>query len=304
MSQVRQTVQTRKGSPYIYLWAAGEWYCYNPERMPLGGGAMGTVFKGYCCRTNELVAIKKVKEKYAASRFIRERAKMECGLAYRHPHMVEMIGYCEYAPDSGPVFIISKFVSGQNIDDFFRTFPFGPEKIEKICHAIYQVLDALDYLHSKGVVHKDIKPSNIMVEDGNNVRLMDLGIASSYCDPRQNMGFSGTPQYSAPEQIMGKGDSMSSAVSPATDIYALGITVYELITGTNPYDFDSIKESVRHQIEDPLPMDARVPSSLMAVLSKATAKRPSDRYQTAMEFKNAIQNSLIPKKSFFNRIFK
>lgn len=303
MTQVRQTVQTRKGSPYIYLWAAGDWYCYNPERMPLGGGAMGTVFKGYCCRTHEPVAIKKVKEKYAANKFIRERAKMECGLAYRHPHMVEMIGYCEYAPDSGPVFIISKFVSGQNIDDFFKTFPSGPEKIEKICHAIYQVLDALDYLHSKGVIHKDIKPSNIMIEDGNNVRLMDLGIASSYYDPKQNMAFSGTPQYSAPEQILANGDSMS-AVSPATDIYALGITAYELITGTNPYNFDSVKESVRHQIEDPLPVDDRVPSALMAVLSKATAKHPSDRFQTALQFKEAIQDSLMPKKTFFNRFFK
>lgn len=300
---MRQTVQTRKGSPYVYLWTAGEWYCYNPERRPLGGGAMGTVFKGYCCRTNEPVAIKKVKEKYAASRFIRERARMECELAYRHPHMVEMIGYCEYAPDCGPVFIISKFVSGQNIDDFFKVFPTGPGKIEKICHATYQVLDALDYLHSKGVVHKDIKPSNIMIEDGNNVRLMDLGIASSY-NVKQNIGFSGTPQYSAPEQILSKDEPSGSGVSPATDIYALAVTVYELITGSNPYDFESVNESIRHQLEDPMPVDSRVPPALMQVLSKATAKQPHDRYQTALEFKKAIQDSLAPKKNILYRLFK
>lgn len=301
---MERTVVTRKGSPYIYLWTEGDWYCYNPGEAPLGGGSMGTVFKGYCCRTRERVAIKKVKDKYASNRIIRELAKQECELAFRHPHMVEMIGYCEYAPNEGPIFIISKFVAGQNIDDYFRTFPFGIEKIKKICHAVYQVLDALDYLHAKGVVHKDIKPSNIMIEDGNNVRLMDLGIASSVYDSKQNNVFSGTPQYSAPEQILRKGYNGDEGISPATDFYALAITLYELITDTNPYDYDSVNDAIRHQIEDPLPIDVRVPSSLMKVLMKATAKRPSERYQTAMDFKNAIQESMRPKQSFLNRFFK
>lgn len=301
---MNKTVLTRKGSPYVFLWTEGDWYCYNPSEMPLGGGSMGTVYKGYCCRTRERVAIKKVKDKYAGNRIIRERAKQECGLAFRHSHMVEMIGYCEYAPDQGPVFIISKFVAGQNIDEYFRPFPYGPEKIEKICHAIYQVLDALDYLHSKGVVHKDIKPSNIMIEDGNNVRLMDLGIASSVYDSKQNIGFSGTPQYSAPEQILYRGHIGDADISPATDIYALAITLYELIIGTNPYDYESVQESIKHQIEDPLPIDVRVPPTLMKVLLKATSKRPSERYQTAMDFKKALQESLRPKQSFFNRILK
>ena len=103
---VRKTVVQRKNDPYLYLFVMGEWYCYNPNDTPLGSGAMGDVYKGYRCKNGAMVAIKRVKDYYANNKMIRERAKQEASLAFRHPNLVEMIGYCEYAPDSGPIFIL------------------------------------------------------------------------------------------------------------------------------------------------------------------------------------------------------
>ena len=85
---------------------------------PLGSGAMGDVYKGYRCSNGDVVAIKKVKDAFANNKMIRERARQEASLAFRHPNLVEMIGYCEYAPDSGPIFILSHFVQGEDIDKY------------------------------------------------------------------------------------------------------------------------------------------------------------------------------------------
>lgn len=106
---VRKTVVQRKNDPYLYLFVMGEWYCYNPNDTPLGSGAMGDVYKGYRCKNGAMVAIKRVKDYYANNKMIRERAKQEASLAFRHPNLVEMIGYCEYAPDSGPIFYFKSF---------------------------------------------------------------------------------------------------------------------------------------------------------------------------------------------------
>lgn len=174
----RPSVVQRPNDPYIYLFVMGEWYCYNPAEEPLGSGAMGTVYLGYRCKNGEKVAVKRVKDCYANNKMIRDRAKQEASLAFRHHNLVEMIGYCEYAPDNGPVFIVSKFVSGMQIDEYAKLRLEGAtDRVEKICHIMYPVLDALDYVHSRGVVHRDIKPSNIMIENESNIRLMDLGIA-------------------------------------------------------------------------------------------------------------------------------
>ena len=111
----RQCVVQRPNDPYIYLFVMGEWYCYNPKDEPLGSGAMGTVYVGYRCKNGEKIAVKRVKDCFANSKMIRDRAKQEASLAFRHQNLVEMIGYCEYALDNGPVFILSKFVSGMQI---------------------------------------------------------------------------------------------------------------------------------------------------------------------------------------------
>lgn len=297
-----KTVVQRKNDPYLYLYVMGEWYCYNPQDPPLGSGAMGDVYKGYRCNNGAIVAIKRVKDFYANNKMVRERARQEASLAFRHPNLVEMIGLCEYAPNNGPIFILSNFVQGEDIDKYVRNMGNMPGKTEKICNAICSVLDALEYVHSRGVIHRDIKPSNIMVENDSNVRLMDLGISRMNGGNKfSQYGFIGTPQYSAPEQIKRDEGSSSVAINATTDIYELGITFYELLTGTNPMDSESEATTLAKQLTEPLPANPAIPKRLMQVIWKATEKDQSKRWQTALEFKNAINQALLPEPTLFEK---
>ena len=289
-----KTVFQRPDDPYIYLLVMGEWYCYDPTSTPLGSGAMGTVYMGYRVKDGTRMAIKRVKDSYSNNPMIRERAKQEASLAFRHNNLVEMIGYCEYAPDNGPIFLVSKYVSGKNIDEYAKEFLNGSDRVEKICNAIFQVLDALEYVHSRGVIHRDIKPSNIMVESDSNIRLMDLGIARMNDGNKfSQYGFIGTPQYAAPEQILRD--------NAATDIYALGITFYEILTGANPFDADTEVDTLTRQMREALPPHDAVPKRVMNVIAKATEKEQSKRFQTAGEFRDALREALLPPKTVFQR---
>lgn len=300
---VRHTVVQRKNDPYIYLFVMGEWYCYNPQEPPLGSGAMGDVYRGYRCNNGAVIAVKRVKDSYANNKMIRERARQEASLAFRHQNLVEMIGYCECAPDWGPIFILSKFVYGEDIDKYVRAFSDSPNRVEKISKAVMSVLDALDYIHSRGVIHRDIKPSNIMVEQGSNIRLMDLGISRMNGGNKfSQYGFIGTPQYSAPEQIKREEGNMTNPINATTDIYELGITFYELLTGKNPMDKGSETETLVAQITEPLPSDPKIPPKLMQVILKATEKEQCKRYQSAIEFKNAIKCALLPDPTFSEKV--
>lgn len=300
-----QTVVQKPNDPYLYLYVMGEWYCYNPHDPSalLGEGAMGDVYRGYRIKDSSFVAIKRVKDSYANNKMIRERAQQEASLAFRHPNLVEMVGYCEYAPNYGPIFILSHFVNGMNIDQFVARLDDKPNRVEKICQLIYPVLDALDYVHSRGVIHRDIKPSNIMVEGESNVRLMDLGIARMNGGNKFSMyGFIGTPEYSAPEQILRDQEKTNAHINATTDIYALGITLYDLLAGKNPMAAESEAETLIHQMKDVLPSDPKIPSKLMHVIWKATEKDQTKRYQNALEFKNAIKSAFEPDPSIWEKI--
>ena len=300
-----QTVQQRPGDPNIYLYVMGECYCYNPLEPPLGSGAMGDVYRGYRCSNGAVIAIKRVKDAYANNKMIRERARQEASLAFRHPNLVEMIGCCEYAPDLGPIFLLSHFVEGVDIDKFVKGFAGSPTRVEKICNAICSVLDALDYVHSRGVVHRDIKPSNIMIENGSNVRLMDLGIARMNGGNKfSSYGFIGTPEYSAPEQILREQNGASVQIDATTDIYALGIPLYELSAGENPMACEAEAETLAKQMKSELPASPEIPKKLMRVIWKATEKEQSKRFQTALEFKEAIKESFFPDPTLTERILQ
>lgn len=290
MTQVYQ----REGDPFIYLYVNQQWYCYNPQEPPLGGGAMGTVYLGFSCSTNERVAIKRVNDEYANNKMIRERARQEASLSFSHPHLVEMIGLCEYEADRGPIFILSKYVNGitleKHVKEQLKDFS-QEEKVEKISMEMCNVLDALHYLHSRGVVHRDVKPSNIMLENGNTVRLMDLGIAKmNGGNNYSRFGFIGTPQYAAPEQILRDTEHME--LTARTDIYALGVTFYELLTGENPFSSEIEAEVLSRQVTKPLPYNKLIPKRLFKAIKKATEKDANKRYATALEFKMAILEAL------------
>lgn len=275
---------------YVYILVNDEWYVYNLAEPPLGAGAMGTVYLGRSCNNPGLrVAIKRVADQYTHIQSIRERAKLEASLLFRHSHLVEMVGYCEYAPGYGPIFIVSHLVQGITLDKYVNdSLRKRSDAVDKICRSMFPVLEALEYLHAKGIVHLDVKPSNVMVENGCNIRLMDLGIA--YTPDVLDMhskGMIGTPQYAAPEQCAEE-QRAGAILDATTDIYEAGVTLYELLTNYNPFDAPTVTEMVnRHHFEE-LPYVQGISKELVDVLRKATAKLQSDRFQTCGEFKRAL----------------
>lgn len=289
-----QQVMQKNGDPRIYLNVKGQWYYYDPNSTPLGNGAMGTVYLGFSCSSNQRIAVKRVKDIYANNKLIRERAKQEASLSFSHPNLVQMIGLCEVAPNYGPIFILSGYVAGITLDTHVKeqlNYLSNEDRIYKISGEICNVLDALQYLHSRGIVHRDVKPSNIMIENGSVVKLMDLGIARlNGGNKYSTYGFIGTPQYAAPEQILR--NSEETEINAQTDIYALGVSFYELLTGKNPFKSDIEAEMLTRQVTMKLPYDSKIPRSMYKIILKATEKTPNKRYKSASDFKYAILDAL------------
>ena len=291
---------TQKGDT-IYLNIGQRWFKYN-ERSLLGSGAMGTVYKGYDCNSGEPVAIKRVKDNYANNPEIRYRAHQEADLMFRHPNLVEMLGCCEIAPDRGPIFIVSNYVNGENIDQFINTHVRALPNVEKrICELFLPVLDALSYIHQKGIIHMDIKPSNIMMEQGKNVRLMDLGIANiSDTVNTATSGMMGTPKYAAPEQF--SDSEKRPQLTAATDIYEAGVTLYELITMHNPFNASTVLEARELHRELVLEKKPMMSEAVYQVIRKATAIYPSDRFQNAGQMKMALKEALAAPEPSSNTL--
>ena len=140
-----------------------------------------------------------------------------------------------------------------------------------------------------------------MVESDSNIRLMDLGIARMNDGNKfSQYGFIGTPQYAAPEQIL-RDKTRTVQINAATDIYALGITFYEILTGANPFDADTEVVTVSRQLREALPPHDAVPKRIMNVIAKATEKEQSKSFQTAGEFRDALREALLPPKTVFQR---
>lgn len=289
----------------VYILVNNEWYMYSLLEAPLGSGAMGTVYLGRSCSNPGLkVAIKRVADQYTHVQSIRERAKLEASLLFRHAHLVEMIGYCEYAPDYGPIFIVSHLVQGITLDSYVNgNLRKHPDAVSRICRSMFPVLDALEYLHVKGIVHLDVKPSNIMVENGCNIRLMDLGIAyAPDMLEMQSKGMVGTPQYAAPEQCAEE-QRRGALLDATTDIYEAGVTLYELLTNYNPFDAPTVTEIVNRHYQEELPYVQGISKDLINVLRKSTARNQADRFRTCGEFKNALAQVLVSKpKSWWQRV--
>ena len=274
-------------------------FVYDERKAPLGSGAMGDVYEGYIYKTQKRVAIKKVKDYFANKPEIRRRAKLEASLMFRHRNLVEMLGYCEASQDSGALYIISNFVQGTNIDKFVQqNIRRDSNFVKKVCELIFPIFDALSYIHANKIWHMDIRPSNIMVEHGSNVRLMDLGIVQvSESSGSRNSGLLGTPSYAAPEQFMSD-SSRTSKVDARTDLYELGVTIYELLTGKNPYVANSVSEAKKRHQTVVLPSDPIIPVPVQEILHKATSPNPSDRFSSASEMKQALKMALNKKSHY------
>lgn len=287
---------------YVYLSAGMKrYYVYNTKDPVLGRGGMGEVYRGYDCRTGEPVAIKRLYDRYCAIPSIRRKARIESGLVFSHPNIIEMLGYSEYKCGRGPVFIISRYIPGYNIDRFLeRHAPLfnSADRPVRIVRMLLPLLDALDFLHRQFIYHLDIKPSNIMIDKFSTARLMDLGVANSSSDNagfgENEFGVIGTPRFAAPEQFNMPG--RKSDIDRTSDLYEFAVTLYELITGNKPFEGDTLKEVAYKHLNGYLPPHEAIPARLLAVLQKATEVRRADRYPDAKTLKEALIEAITQRR--------
>ena len=248
----------------------------------LGRGGMGVVYKGYEASLHRYVAIKVLADSLAhdpgiKERFLREARSMA---ALNDPHIIQIYFIGE---DEGQTFFVMEFVDGESLSSVLkREHQLKPEQAAKV---IYQTALGLATAHDRGVIHRDIKPGNIMIDARGNVKIADFGIALSSADISKKLTstgeFVGTPGYLSPEVCLGK------VVDQRSDIFSLGIVLFEMLAGRMPFTDESplglMLEVVKAEIPDVRALNADVDPELSRILSRMIAKEPADRYQSCQD---------------------
>ncbi len=254
----------------------------------LGQGGMADVELASDEVLGRQVAVKILHSRYAHDPAFLERFKREARAAasLNHPNLVAV--YDTGEQDARP-FIVMEYVAGRSLRDVLRTEGVLPQRATEIA---IDAAVALHYAHARGLIHRDIKPANIMVSDEGVVKVADFGIARAVNAETvtQTAAVFGTAAYIAPEQAQG-GD-----VDARTDIYSLGVVLYEMLTGGQPFTADSaVALAYKHVSEDPVPPGQRnpeIPPALEAVVLKAMAKNPDNRYPNARAFADDLRRAM------------
>ena len=265
----------------------------------LGEGGMGAVYKVRHRYLDEIRIIKVMQPELELIESVKERFLGEAkrGKQLRHPNLAEVIDFSVTA--DGTYYIVMEYIEGVNLRDIL-TRNGGPLDYKMVVPIAEQALDALGFLHSKKFVHRDISPDNLMVTDDadgdQRVKLIDLGIAKSLESTRQltMVGkFIGKVRYASPEQFSGNVDARS-------DLYSLGIVLYELLTGEMPITgHNQMAIIAAHVSKPPRPFeetdpDHKVPLPVRNAILKALAKRPEDRFESAAAFAAALREAIPP----------
>jgi serine/threonine protein kinase len=260
---------------------------YQVQRV-LGKGAMGVVYLADDPQIGRRVALKTVKPAEGARpeeleesrvRFLRE-ARAAGKLL--HPNIVTIFDVFEHG---GTLYIAMEYVEGVLLDAYCTRRNLLP--IDQVTHLGVQALSALDYAHRAGVIHRDIKPGNLMVVEGQSLKVMDFGLARDAGASMSHSGaIIGTPHYMSPEQIQGK------TLDGRSDLFSMGVVLYEMLTGERPFQGDTIS-TVMYRVlnEDPPPvrsLNPRVSEALSQVVRKAMAKSPMNRYPSAAALRAAL----------------
>jgi serine/threonine protein kinase len=258
---------------------------------PLGEGGMAAVYKAYHPAMERYIALKVLPRHMAFSEEFLTRFRREAKLLaqLQHPHILPVFDYGEV---DGYPYIVMPFIVSGTLADILRKQRLSLPEVRRI---LTQIGDALSYAHGRGMIHRDIKPSNVLIDERGNCLLTDFGLARMV-EAAEKLTTSGsimgTPAYMSPEQGMGSNTDYRS------DLYSLGVILYEMITGRVPYTAETPVAVVFKHIQDPLPaarkFNPNLPEALELVLLKSLAKNPEDRYQTADEFVQAVQR-VIPE---------
>jgi len=255
----------------------------------LGAGGMGVVYRAFDRELQEPVAIKTLKpEAMAGGSAALERFKQEIRLARRIAHRNVVRTY-DLGEQNGMYYLTMEYVEGTSLKQLIVSR--GKLPVAVTLTVGKQLCRALEVAHAEGVIHRDIKPQNIVVEPSGFLKVMDFGIAR-LANPPQGKGLTeagtsiGTPDYMSPEQISG------AELDPRSDLYAAGVVLFECLTGRVPFEAETTWALVAKHLEeeppDPRKLNSEVPPALAAVIVKAMAKNPADRYGTATEMHDAL----------------
>ena len=267
---------------------------YRVEKL-LGSGAMGEVYRAHDPVIDRLVAIKVLRPELVAgsgSDQLLQRFRREARAAGRrfHPNIVAI---WDFGDDDGMPFLVMEFVEGRSLDQIIRSS--GPLAPGRSVALITQVLNALGFAHKNGIVHRDMKPSNIMVLPNDDVKVADFDIARIDASDFTIVGdLLGTPAYMAPEQLSG------APVDHRTDLFAVGVILFEVLTAVKPFRGKSITEIISFMEtrgpEDITALNPAVPDALKQVITKSVAFDPAQRYADAAEFSKAISETVPPTR--------
>jgi eukaryotic-like serine/threonine-protein kinase len=264
----------------------------------LGRGGMAEVRKGTDTRLGRTVAVKRLRTDLASDNTFQARFRREAQSAasLNHPAIVAVYDTGEVPAGDGSgvsqPYIVMEYVAGRTLRDILREGrKILPERALEISSG---VLSALDYSHRAGIIHRDIKPGNVMLTPSGDVKVMDFGIARAMSDASSTMtqtaAVVGTAQYLSPEQARGE------AVDSRSDVYSAGCLLYELLTGRPPFIGDSpvavAYQHVREQAAPPSDHDTDLPPEIDAIVMKSLAKRVEDRYQSAAAMRGDIERYL------------
>ena len=259
----------------------------------LGKGGMGEVYEAYDTDKNRTVALKILADGFSSDATFRTRFQRESHAAavLQEPHVIPIHDWGEI---DGRLYIDMRLVHGQTLDQLIANTPLEPKRAVAI---IGQVGAALDAAHAEGLMHRDIKPHNIIVTEADFAYLVDFGIAETRGDTRLTTAGMpiGTISYMAPERFT------EQEATPAVDVYSLACVLYESLTGDSPFSRDSLENMVAAHLASPPPRPSvtnpRVPATFDAVIARGMAKDPDDRFGTAGGLVRAAQRAADGGKS-------
>ncbi|MER7765278.1 serine/threonine-protein kinase [Kitasatospora sp. NPDC096140] len=258
----------------------------------IGGGAMGSVWRAEDTVLARRVAVKILRSELFEDSTATQRFRREAQLvaAIDHPGVVDVHDYGESGADGDErcAYIVMELIDGRPLDRVLADT--GPMTVERALDLVAGALDALHAAHQRDIVHRDIKPSNLMLRTDGRVAITDFGIARAIASTKLTAPFAiiGTALYMSPEQAEG------SSLGPATDLYSIGVVCYELLVGAPPYSGDGPLQIALKHVNQPVPeLPEAFPAAVRALVARALAKKPEERFADAAEMAAAVRAALV-----------
>ena len=261
-------------------------------RREVGRGAMGIVYEGWDPAIERRVAVKVIRQDQldsAEAEEILARFQREARAGARVAH-TNIVAVYEFGQEAGMYFIAMEFIEGRELKDYFdKQERF---QVHEIVRLMGQLLDALDNAGRKGVVHRDIKPANIIILPDGNLKVADFGIARIESSQLTQTGAAiGTPTYMSPEQLLGQ------PIDGRSDLFSAGVVLYQFLTGEKPFTGERATTVITKILSEnppaPSTLNISLPASFDAIMKKALAKKPDDRFQNGREFAEALRAALV-----------